>query len=65
MLLNERSDYYEKNMVLVPQFKAGINYGFVTIAEVGEMKKELAYHGDAINTAAHIRSICSKYKKNY
>jgi adenylate cyclase len=61
--LKKRSAYYEKEYGIVPEFKAGINYGFVTIAEVGEMKKELAYHGDAINTASHIRSICSKYNK--
>jgi len=58
-----KSDYYEKEYGLVPEFKAGVNFGFVTIAEVGEMKKELAYHGDAINTAAHIRSVCGEYKK--
>ncbi|MCW8849789.1 MAG: adenylate/guanylate cyclase domain-containing protein, partial [Melioribacteraceae bacterium] len=50
--LKKRSAYYEKEYGIVPEFKAGINYGFVTIAEVGEMKKELAYHGDAINTAS-------------
>ena len=61
--LCDRSDYYQKEYGVLPEFKAGINYGFVTIAEVGEMKKELAYHGDAINTASHIRSICGKYNK--
>ena len=63
--LKDRSVYYEKEYGIVPEFKAGINYGFVTIAEVGEMKRELAYHGDAINTAAHIRSICGKYNKKF
>ena len=62
-VLNSKSEYYKKEYGFVPEFKAGINYGFVTIAEVGEMKKELAYHGDAINTASHIRSICGKYNK--
>jgi adenylate cyclase len=62
--LNVRSEYYQKEYGVIPKFKAGINYGYVTIAEVGEMKKELAYHGDAINTAAHIRSICGKHDKN-
>lgn len=61
--IKERSDYYLTEYGLVPEFKAGANFGYVTIAEVGEMKKELAYHGDAINTAAHIRSECGKLKK--
>jgi len=63
--LRMKSEYYEKEYGVQPEFKAGINYGFVTIAEVGEMKKELAYHGDAINTAAHIRSICGKHNKKF
>jgi adenylate cyclase len=62
-VINEKSDYYNSKYGIIPQFKAGLNSGFVTIAEVGEMKKELAYHGDAINTAAHIRSVCGEHKK--
>ena len=61
--IKEKSDYYKNKYGLVPEFKAGLNSGFVTVAEVGEMKKELAYHGDAINTAAHIRSACGEHKK--
>lgn len=61
--IKEKSEYYRNKFGIVPEFKAGINSGFVTIAEVGVMKKELAYHGDAINTASHIRSVCGKYQK--
>ncbi len=64
-ILKSKSKYYQKEYGIVPEFKAGINYGYVTIAEVGEMKKELAYHGDAINTAAHIRSICGMHNKKF
>lgn len=31
------------NYGVVPEFKAGLNLGLVTVAEVGEIKKELAY----------------------
>lgn len=61
--LNQRANYYREKYGVMPEFKAGVNFGFVTIAEVGEMKKEIAFHGDAINTAAHIRSVCGEYKK--
>jgi adenylate cyclase len=47
----------------VPEFKAGIHIGEVTIVEVGELKKELAYHGDPLNTTARIRSECNRYNK--
>lgn len=62
-VLKSKCEYYENRYGLVPEFKAGIHFGYVTVAEVGEMKKELAFHGDAINTASHIRSVCGEYKK--
>lgn len=62
-VLRSRSEYYKNKYGLLPDFKAGINYGFVTVAEVGEAKKELAFHGDAINTASHIRSLCGKQNR--
>lgn len=58
--IQRRSEYYNLEYGVVPEFKAGANFGFVTIAEVGQSKKELAYHGDAINTAAHLRSVCGQ-----
>ena len=36
--------------------------GKVTVAEVGEIKKELAYHGDTINTAARIQAKCNDFQ---
>jgi len=42
-----------------PEFKGGIHYGKVIIAEVGGTKQEIAYHGDTVNTTARIRSECS------
>lgn len=52
--LKERKDYYLKEYGIVPSFKAAVNSGRVTVCEVGEIKTELAYHGDVLNTAARI-----------
>ena len=48
---------------IIPEFKAGINTGEVTVAEVGETKKELAYHGDVLDTTARIQSKCNDFQK--
>lgn len=61
--LLKRTKYYEKNYGLLPQFKAGINCGKVTVAEVGEVKTEIAYHGDVLNTSARIQSMCNEFGK--
>ena len=62
--LNRKGEHYKKEFGLIPEFKAGIHLGEVTVVEVGELKKELAYHGDALNTTARIRSSCNSFNKN-
>jgi len=62
-LLQSKSSYYKNKYGMVPEFKAGLNLGAVTVAEVGEIKKELAYHGDVLNTAARIQSKCNDFQK--
>ncbi len=61
-ILNRRA-HYEGVYGLVPEFKAGINSGIVMAAEVGEIKKELAFHGDAINTASRIQGQCNNFDR--
>ena len=63
-LLESRSDFYRKKYGLVPFFKAGLNVGDVTIAEVGQIKREIAFHGDTLNTASRIQGKCNDYKKS-
>lgn len=58
-----RSSYYLKNYGLVPCFKAGLHMGKVTAVEIGEIKRDIAYHGDTLNTAARIQSMCNQYEK--
>ncbi len=56
-----REDYYITNYGVFPEFKAGIHGGSLMAAEVGFVKKELAYHGDVINTSARIQAECNKH----
>lgn len=62
--LRSRDDHYQSKYGIQPEFKAGVNGGMVVVAEVGEIKKEIAYHGDVLNTAARIQSKCNEYGKN-
>jgi len=61
--LNRKKDYFQKEYGLLPVFTASINSGKVMAAEVGEIKKELAFHGDVLNTAARIQKQCKTYRK--
>ncbi|MEX0289198.1 MAG: adenylate/guanylate cyclase domain-containing protein [Flavobacteriaceae bacterium] len=64
-LLEKRSEHYQKRYGLVPFFKAGMNLGKVTVAEVGQIKKEIAFHGDTVNTAARIQGKCNELNSEF
>ncbi|WP_339876924.1 adenylate/guanylate cyclase domain-containing protein [Olleya marilimosa] len=59
LLKNEK--LYLKKFGLTPKFKAGLHGGKLIVTEVGTIKKEIAYHGDVINTSARIQGECNKY----
>jgi adenylate cyclase len=63
--LQKRKDYYLSKYSFLPEFKAGANIGNITVAEVGDYKREIAYHGDTINTASRIQSVCNTYGKSF
>lgn len=58
--IKSKEDYYKGKYGVVPFFKAGIHAGMVTVTEIGKFKKEIAYHGDPINTAARIQGKCNE-----
>jgi adenylate cyclase len=61
--LEAKKEYFISIYGVRPQFKAGVHCGQVTVAEVGEIKTEIAYHGDVLNTASRIQSLCNHFEK--
>jgi adenylate cyclase len=59
----DRAPYYMTTYGFLPEFKAGVHSGKVTAVEIGEIKRDIAYHGDTLNTAARIQSVCNEYNK--
>jgi len=49
----------------LPDFKAGVHAGTVTVVEIGDVKRNIAYHGDTLNTAARIQGVCNEFKKDF
>ncbi len=56
-------DIYLKKYGVYPEFKAGLHYGMVITGEMGDIKKDIVYHGDTVNTSARIQAECNKYDK--
>ncbi len=59
--LQNRGDYYQKNYGHLPFFKGGMDTGVVTVTEIGDVKREFAYHGDVLNTASRLEGLCNQY----
>jgi adenylate cyclase len=60
-----RTDYYMKTYGILPDFKSGAHTGTVTVVEIGEVKRDIAYHGDTLNTASRIQGVCSEHGKSF
>ena len=59
------SKYFVERYGVVPEFKAGIHVGEVTVGEIGIVKKDIAMSGDTMNTTARIRSTCTDLDRKY
>ena len=61
--LNRRSEYFKSRYGEIPTFKAGMDVGIVTATEIGDIKREIAYHGDVLNTAARLEKKCNEFNE--
>lgn len=62
--LNKKLDYYNEKYGVVPEFKAGLHYGYVMAGEIGVVKREIAFSGDVLNTTSRIQSKCNELGVN-
>lgn len=62
--LNERKEALQQEFGFEIGFKAGIHFGEVTIGEIGDLKREIVFTGDVLNTTARIQSLCKELKSD-
>lgn len=62
--LQKNSENYLKNFGVKPDFKAGLHFGKVISAQIGDLKREIVYNGDVLNTTARIQSECNTYQRD-
>lgn len=56
--VRERAEQYLNRYGVVPSFKAGVHGGPVVVSEIGDLKREISFSGDTMNTAARIETMC-------
>jgi len=60
-IIDRRRPYYVGEYGIVPNFKAGAHIGSVVATEVGQVKSEIVFHGDVLNTTARVQAACSEH----
>jgi adenylate cyclase len=56
-----QSEKFLKRYGLIPEFKAGIHCGKVTVGEIGIFKRDIIYSGDVLNTTSRIQEACNEF----
>ncbi len=64
-LIDRRKKYYHRKYNLNPTFKAGAHAGKVMVLQVGQVRRDISYNGDTINTTARIESVCNDYRSGF
>lgn len=64
-ILNSTRQKYLSVYGVCPEFRAGLHGGKVIITWVGELKKEIVYIGDTVNTASRIQEDCKRLGKDF
>lgn len=63
-IFNHRSSYYTALYGVVPDFKAGLHCGPVMVGEIGVVKRDIAFSGEVVGTAARIQNRCNHLEVN-
>lgn len=58
-IINYKKQRYISRYGVYPQFKVGYHYGDVMVGEIGQIKREIVFSGDVLNTASRIQSLCN------
>lgn len=61
--IQNKKELYIEKYGLYPEFKAGLHTGKVITGEIGEIKKDIVYHGDTVNTSSRIQTECNAHNK--
>lgn len=63
-VLARRNRYYRRKYGIEPKFKAGIHLGKVMVLQIGQIRRDISYNGDTMNTAARIEAKCNEFKQS-
>lgn len=63
--IEKKNESYFHRFGVKPEFKAGLHFGKVISAQIGDLKREIVYNGDVLNTTSRIQNECNKYNRSF
>jgi adenylate cyclase len=63
-ILQGKMLYYKQNFGFTPEIKAAIHSGKVIRGEIGDVKSQIVFHGDVMNTTSRILDACVAQHSN-
>ena len=64
-VINNRRNSYQSRYGYVPKFRSTMHLGKVLVTWVGELKKEIVYIGDVMNTTARMQEDCKRLNRDF
>ncbi|HEA20819.1 MAG TPA: adenylate/guanylate cyclase domain-containing protein, partial [Pricia antarctica] len=61
--LEKKGDHFKSVYASVPIFRAGVHEGIVTAIEIGDLKREIAFHGDTMNVCSRVQGLCKIFNR--
>jgi adenylate cyclase len=62
--LREAADGYERDFGAAPRFRFALHCGPVVAGEIGDLKREIVFSGDTLNTTARIEALAKEKKRD-
>jgi len=59
-VIAERAEDYQRDFGVVPRFRGGLHGGTVTAGELGDIRQEIVFVGDILNTAARLEEYAKR-----
>jgi adenylate cyclase len=61
--LRDLAEEYEQEFTAVPRFRFAVHCGVVVAGEIGDLRREIVYSGETVNTAARIEALAKETER--
>ena len=62
--VEDNREKYISEYGMIPEFKAGVHFGKVIVGQIGDLKREIVFNGDVLNTTSRIQELCNTYNQD-